>query len=1231
MKSIFRSLLAAALLALPGSILADDSLRPDILQVTVDGPSGSFYNLSDNGKWIVGHGMNEVRPDLWGGSVLINSETGETIPLVPESDPNVICAANDVADNGDVFGVYEGLAAVWRKATGKWTVLPTPPVQTSFEETDLVACTADGRYAVGMAWSHDPIEPWQDFFNLKAIAYKFDDEGNATLIDLKNNYTGFTKVLPGGLVPVPEGLYNLETGEVTPLPAEHGVFSPNGKLMLSAENYDESSGTISGKMTLHNLETGTSTEIEDNSPANSIQIVAISDNGMIFGSYESSLMFRNWYVHIGKYWYDLRLILQGAYGIDWKNEYSMTDNALTGTFWGTSADASVQITMDNTKTPWQGYIWRWKESFGDMAKRIDLLTNRHIFPADGASFSRLSNISITFDRPVEALVDADKINVLDPEGNVVRNAIRFGVSPSDQSLMEISFRNYTLEEGKTYTVVIPAGAISVAGDHDRTNSEIRLNYTGRPNQPVAVTKVAPEQGNSIPSLSMSSNPVTVVFDANLSVVENSDNVAKINLYKVSEEGDELMTPLSAQVNGSTVTIYPVLEQRLQKGRDYKIVISANTFADLSGANPNEEYVINYHGSYVLQADPTPFADNFDAGIDGSKWLFFDNDNNEPAAIPASWGFTAEYPWYMIKESNEQVGWTAVSHSMYSPAGKSDDWMVIRPIYIADDTYTLSFLSQSYLEGKEDRLQVYVWPSEEIFSQLSTSIIDKMRWEGTKVYDEIQSPGATQEGLSGEWTENEVSLADFAGKFIYVAFVNENNNQSAIFLDDVAIGRELTLSLMSTTETTNIGEKSAKVSGTVSNMSPNEAKGIELVLLDGNGNEIDRLVDDVTLPSGETYDFTFSKELPLVIGENNLYRIQLKSGDINTSVSGSIKSLMFSTTRRVFLEENTGTNCGFCPQGHTVIERLEKDFGDRIIPMGIHGYTGGSMFSTDFSMAYAQFLGMNGAPQGAIDRLGIYAPMGQGFKIIAPEGGVWYDVVAKRLGEFADADVTINNFSYTADKLSIQAEVKYAFNTSDMNLNILTAVLEDNLKGRQSNYFGSYEEAAAGDMTDWINGHIYGDDLVSYNFTNVVRALENETAFNGVGGYLPSTIEGGKPYAVNVEMDMPKNIKNMDNVFVVMAVIDANTGRIVNAASNKETTGVESVADELSDVKARSIDGRIVVSCDGDFNAGVYGIDGMLLASAAGRDAATFDMNGKKGIVIVRVTKDGKATNIKLAL
>ena len=196
-------------------------------------------------------------------------------------------------------------------------------------------------------------------------------------------------------------------------------------------------------------------------------------------------------------------------------------------------------------------------------------------------------------------------------------------------------------------------------------------------------------------------------------------------------------------------------------------------------------------------------------------------------------------------------------------------------------------------------------------------------------------------------------------------------------------------------------------------------------------------------------------------------------------------------------------------------------------------------------------------------------------------------MAKRLGEFADADVTINNFSYTADKLSIQAEVKYAFNTSDMNLNILTAVLEDNLKGRQSNYFGSYEEAAAGDMTDWINGHIYGDDLVSYNFTNVGRAPENETAFNGVGGYLPSTIEGGKPYAVNVEMDMPKNIKNMDNVFVVMAVIDANTGRIVNAASNKETTGVESVADELSDVKARSIDGRIVVSCDGDFNAGVY--------------------------------------------
>ena len=1237
MKQAFCFLLGALALAAPTGTYAQDNLKPQILQASVPGTNGSFYNISDNGKWVVGWAQADHDASLWGHSVLIDAETGAVTSLVPEGCESVINCANDVTDAGDVVGAYENQCAIWRKATGKWTVLPVPELPKGYKyvETDLGSVTPDGKYAVGMTWSNAPKEDWQDYFNLKAIAYKFDENGNATLINLTQNFERFDRVLPGGIVPTSRGLYYLETGELKPYPSGAymgGAFSPDGKLMACGASVDDF-GFQSGAITLYNLETGEKTVIEDNSPENNILIVGVSNDGVVFGSSETDLMFRNWHVHVGKYWYDIRQILKDIYGIDWAAEYAKTDRALSGTFWGTSGDGRVQATMDNTKTPWAGYIFRMKEDYKDICGHIDLLQNHYVFPNDGASFSRLANITVTFDRPVVPVLSADKISVLNEEGQTVKNAIRFDVNPGNKNVMEISFRNITLEEGRKYTVVIPAGAIGVEGDTERINSEIRLTYTGRPNTPVAPIKVAPEDGNTLQTISMGANPVTVTFDANLSVVDNPDNEARMNLWQVGtdDEPDRLMCALSGNVDGNVVTIYPVLEQRLANGKEFKIVISAGTFADLSGANPNEEFVIKYKGGYKPSIDPIPFEDNFDSGFNMQKWMYFDGDNNEPTDEMKAWGFTAEYPWFMVKESNDQIGWTAVSHSMYRPLGKSDDWMVTCPIYIADNTYKLTFLSQSYLKEKNDVLKVYVWPSDDIINQLNSSRVSQIRNEGTLIYNKKQEPGESQEMLSGEWMDNEVDLSQFAGKFVYIAFLNENTNQSAIFLDNVSISREQTISISSTTPETVFGKESVEVSGSVDNLSRNTYNDVELVLKDADGNEVDKLNLDTPVATGESVEFKFAKALPLEKGEMNSYRIELKANDVENSFNGTVKALSFQTTKHVLLEENTGTNCQFCPSGHVTIERLEKDFGDKFVPIAIHGYTGGSMFSTSATLPYAQFLGANGAPSARIDRIdGVFNAMGSGWHIIHPEGGTWYDVVAKQLQKNADADIVINSVVVGDDKISIDAEVRYAFNCSDMNLNILTAVTEDNLNGKQNNVFSVYTQEEANDMKDWAQGGKYGDDEPRFTFTNVFRGLVNNSRFNGEPGFLPSTIQADQVYPVKFEMAIPTDVKRKENINIVMAIIDANTGRVVNCISSKSGDSAVDEITGLSGVTVYVQNGMVKVSCPGAFHMDAYSADGTALSSADGYDEASF-APARKGVVIMRVVKDGKAVVKKLVL
>lgn len=69
-------------------------------------------------------------------------------------------------------------------------------------------------------------------------------------------------------------------------------------------------------------------------------------------------------------------------------------------------------------------------------------------------------------------------------------------------------------------------------------------------------------------------------------------------------------------------------------------------------------------------------------------------------------------------------------------------------------------------------------------------------KGTSVGDFTAPPIFSLPKEANNWTEHEVSLADYVGKTIHIAFVNDSKDKAALYLDDLFVGipSHITMSL-----------------------------------------------------------------------------------------------------------------------------------------------------------------------------------------------------------------------------------------------------------------------------------------------------------------------------------------------------------------------------------------------------------------------------------------------------
>ena len=209
-------------------------------------------------------------------------------------------------------------------------------------------------------------------------------------------------------------------------------------------------------------------------------------------------------------------------------------------------------------------------------------------------------------------------------------------------------------------------------------------------------------------------------------------------------------------------------------------------------------------------------------------------------------------------------------------------------------------------------------------------------------------------------------------------------------------------------------------------------------------------------------------------------------------------------------------------------------------------------------------------------------------------------------------------------------MKFALEAEKQNLNLFAVILEDNVKGYQRNTFGGISDA---DLGEWgEGGSLSAGTTYPFYHNHVARATIGQT-FNGTGGYIPANVVAGKEYSADITAMLPANATDLSRLHVVVMMIDANTGRVVNATQCAvkayDPVGIHHIAGEAP--RVRVSDNEITVQTSEQSQVQIYTGDGTLLAGAAGKGTLTLPTRGYKGMVVAKVTTISGCFTKKLLL
>lgn len=342
-----------------------------------------------------------------------------------------------------------------------------------------------------------------------------------------------------------------------------------------------------------------------------------------------------------------------------------------------------------------------------------------------------------------------------------------------------------------------------------------------------------------------------------------------------------------------------------------------------------------------------------------------------------------------------------------------------------------------------------------------------------------------------------------------------------------------------------------------------------VVLENLGTKIESITYTMTIGETTGEEQTFVLPEPFTIPDNTVevevpvnvpsttgkYAAKMNITKVNGNTNeaedkeavGEMQVVYKILSRRIVMEENTGTSCGWCPRGIAAMEKLNEQYPDKFIGIAIHRYNRTDpMYNTN----YANIPIFNGAPRCIMNRthsIDPYYGTGSGIVRDVEDALTTLPTIGVEVKGYWNTDITGVDASVTVESLvNGQYEVAYA-------------LVADGLTGTTNNWQqANFYSSSYSSQTGITSENMLPEDLKKYfNTPSPYRSEFNDvmisSSYNGtVNNAVIGEFKENETTTANYTLPLPtntvlKNALNYDKIYVVAMIINTETGIIENAA------------------------------------------------------------------------------------
>lgn len=584
---------------------------------------------------------------------------------------------------------------------------------------------------------------------------------------------------------------------------------------------------------------------------------------------------------------------------------------------------------------------------------------------------------------------------------------------------------------------------------------------------------------------------------------------------------------------------------------------------------------------TVWANDVYFEADFGRGIP-STFTVIDFDENPTMTGMSNVDFTrGSWSTALVEKGNS----AAVSSSYTTYDYPVEDWLILPSINIKSDLAVLAWDGTSLHYDYREDYKVLVSEG------------------GLDASDFIEVYSVTDEDYNTR--RHAISLADYVGKNIHIAFVHTGQDGFILAIDNIKVG-EWTgeYAFINHTDVSVQGGKEVEIHGFVRNLSSSSFYNPTLVL-DGEETPYYSTSEEAETnrvwKTGEDVPFSFTATVP----EEGIFRYSLKVD--NWTVTDSIFCSAFA--HNVLVEKFTGTWCNGCPQGTVNLHRFEQRYRNRIITAEGH--------CADIMQDYYYSTGLNmfnsNLPSFVYDRMIGYKSQS------AQDDGNLAKVMAKAVtAEVVPVVKYLGN-----DKLEITSTVRFSkeYENSNDRYRVGYAILENVVHVDNDVYMQANScQQISNREYYYLPSNIPGSRMY---YHNVGRG--DSTSFDGVPASLPNeTLVPGVDYNTTYTMEIPATVLDKKNISIVAIVINTRTHEALNSC-RVTTDEIDWSSDVASskcddDLYRYTVSGNNVVVSNIDTRATikVFTTEGSLLGVVAGANTVSVNVGEYRGVAIVAV-------------